>query len=67
MDSKDHIDEDVVWVPVSGETVARLRTLSDICHADPVTVAASLLHDVLKEDADAHFLLTAATAGTKPN
>ena len=46
-------------IPVSEETLARLQNLSDICHADPIKVAASLLHDVLKEDEDAHFLLAA--------
>ena len=45
-------EEEVVWIsiPVSCETAARLRNLSDVCHADPVAVAASLLHDVLEDD-----------------
>ncbi|MHB8272011.1 hypothetical protein [Bradyrhizobium sp.] len=54
-------DHSVVWVrvPLDEETAARLRNLSDICHADPVSVAASLLHDILKDDADAHHLIVA--------
>ena len=32
----------------------RLRHLSDICHADEKSVAASLLHDILKDDEEAH-------------
>lgn len=60
-------EDDVILVRVSGETAARLRVLSDHCHADPVSVAASLLHDLLKDDEDAHFLLTAPVRGSKPN
>lgn len=47
--------EEVVWisVPVDPVTAARLQALSDMCHASPVTIAGSLLHDVLAED-DAH-------------
>ncbi len=47
---------DWISVPLSEETAARLQDLSDHCHADPVGVAASLLHDILKDDADAHYL-----------
>ena len=32
----------------------RLLALADLCHADPTVVAASLLHDVLKDDENAH-------------
>jgi hypothetical protein len=48
----DHDDHEVVCIPIplSPETARRLQALSDICHADPVKVAASLLHDLLKED-----------------
>jgi hypothetical protein len=51
-------DEGQVWisVPLSRETAARLSNLSDICHADRVSVAASLLHDVLMDDIEAHPL-----------
>lgn len=51
---------ETVWIsiPLDGETAARLRYLSDICHAEPTCVAASLLHDVLKDDAETHQLLT---------
>lgn len=49
-------DEDVVWfnIPLDHETVARLMHLSEICHGDPRQVAASLIHDVLKDDEQAH-------------
>jgi hypothetical protein len=57
----DKAHSNVVWlrVPLDGETAERLRALSDICHNDEITVAASLLHDILKEDADCHELLIA--------
>jgi predicted transcriptional regulator len=44
--------ERTVWVsiPLDPETAARLQNLSDFCHAEPVKVAASLLHDILKDD-----------------
>lgn len=47
---------EIVWVsvPLDAETAERLRALSDICHADEKSVAASLLHDVLKDDEEAH-------------
>ncbi len=47
---------DVVWIslPLDAETAARLQDLSDMCHADRVVVAASILHDVLKDDHEAH-------------
>lgn len=57
----------IIRIPLDGETAARLRNLSNICHADPVSVAASLLHDVLKEDADAHFLLSAPSGSSAIN
>lgn len=49
--------EEVVYfrVPLRLDTVARLMTVSELSHADPVAVAASLLNDVLKEDEDAHL------------
>lgn len=34
-------------------TMERLRRLSDVCDADPRSVAASLLHDILQDDAEA--------------
>jgi hypothetical protein len=60
---------DVVWisVPLDVETAERLRELSDACHADEAGVAGSLLHDILKEDADAHLLLAAPAAGATYN
>jgi hypothetical protein len=43
-----------ISIPLDAETAARLAHLSDECHADPVSVAASLLHDVLADDEAAH-------------
>lgn len=53
----DQDDDDVVYfrIPLGTETVARLMEVADISHADPVRVAASLLHDVLKDDEAAHL------------
>jgi hypothetical protein len=49
-------NEDVVWlhVPLSQGTVARLQRLSQICQAESTAIAASLLHDILMDDAIAH-------------
>lgn len=48
--------KEIVWVqvPLDVETARRLRHVSDMCHADEKSVAASLLHDILKDDEDAH-------------
>ena len=56
-------EEEIVWfsIPLNGETIERLMMLSDICHADPVKVAASLLHDVLKDDEEANAEAASAT------
>lgn len=53
----DHHDSDVVWisVPLDAQTARRLANLSVACHSPAPAVAASLLHDVLKDDEDAHF------------
>lgn len=50
-------DQPTLWIkiPLDGDTVRRLANLSDICHADPVRVAASLLHDVLADDEEANI------------
>lgn len=63
------IKEEVVWVriPLPAETAQRLRALADVCHNDQAAVAASLLHDILKDDEDAHFLLSAPPAGAAVN
>lgn len=49
-------DEETVWfsIPLNGATIDRLMNLSNICHAPPVQVAASLLHDILKDDEATH-------------
>lgn len=54
-----------VWIsiPLDGETAERLQNLSDVCHAAPTNVAASLLHDILKDDEEAN-LPTALAAGS---
>ena len=59
----------VIWIsiPLDGETAARLQSLSDVCHAAPTNVAASLLHDILKDDEETHLLLTAPAAGATFN
>lgn len=49
------------------ETARRLDVLSDGCHSCPESVAASLLHDILKEDEEAHFLLEAPAASPMIN
>ncbi len=56
--------QETVWisVPLDAETAARLRNLSDVCHAAPTHVAASLLHDILKDD-EIYNLPAAVAAG----
>ena len=58
-------DQNTVWIriPLDGETVRRLQNLSNECHADPTKVAASLLHDLLKDD-EAANIPTALAAGS---
>lgn len=62
-------DERTIWlkIPVSRETEVRLRTLSAICGVDPQSVASSLLHDILKDDEDHHYLLEAPPASNTVN
>ena len=52
-------------IPLDAKTAERLANLSDVCHNDPVRVAASLLHDVLADDEQTHFL--EATAPGSPS
>jgi bacterioferritin (cytochrome b1) len=56
---KTHLLEDLetVWItiPLDGESAERLKNLADACHAAPDRVAASLLHDVLKDDEEANL------------
>lgn len=58
-------DQNTIWIriPLDGETVRRLQNLSNECHAEPMKVAASLLHDLLKDDEEAN-LPTALAAGS---
>jgi hypothetical protein len=44
-----------IKIPLDGETAERLRNFSDLCHAAPERIAASLLHDVLKDDEEANL------------
>lgn len=44
------------FVPVDDATVARLMTVADETHNDPATIIALILHDVLKDDEDAHLM-----------
>ncbi len=57
--------QDTVWIsiPLDSATAARLQNLSDACHAAPTNVAASLLHDVLKDD-EAENLPAAIAVGS---
>lgn len=65
----DRADDPVTWItiPLDRATADRLSSLSDVCHAEPTNVAASLLHDILKDDEDTHLLLTAPAAGQSYN
>lgn len=49
-------NEPVVWVqiPLTRQAAARLQALSEMCGDDPPEIAASLLHDLLEEDAICH-------------
>jgi len=58
--------KETVWIsiPLDATTAARLQNLSDVCHAAPTNVAASLLHDILADDEEAN--LPAAIAVGSP-
>ena len=56
-------DITVIEVAVDGETLRRLMKIADMSHAAPRAVAASLLHDILKDDEDAHLLELMSPAG----
>ena len=47
--------EAVLQIPLDDLTVARLMEVADVCHAPPELVAASILHDVLEDDAEQHY------------
>jgi hypothetical protein len=49
--------EETTWIsiPLDPQTAARLRNLSDACHAAPSNIASSLLHDILKDDEEANL------------
>jgi hypothetical protein len=44
----------VIMVPLDAESIERLIRLAEICGSDPLTIAGSLLHDVLEDDLLAH-------------
>lgn len=52
-------DDDVEVLPIQldGETVQLLARFARACGKHPIAVAADLLRDVLRDDADAHQLL----------
>jgi hypothetical protein len=52
-------------IPLDAKTAERLSNLSDVCHNDPVRVAASLLRDILADDEAAHH--PEATAPGSPS
>lgn len=52
-----------ISIPVDEATLRRLLDLADLCHADIKSVAASLLHDVLADDAETHVLEMVPVAG----
>lgn len=54
---------DVIQVPVNAETLRRLMKIADMSHAAPKAVAAALLHDLLKDDEEAHLLELMPPAG----
>jgi len=56
-------DTTLITIPVDGETLRRLVKIADMSHAAPKAVAASLLHDILKDDEDAHLLELMPAAG----
>lgn len=62
-------DQPTLWIkiPLDGETARRLAHLSDICHAEPNKVAASLLHDVLKDDEEANIPVAIAVGSVAIN
>lgn len=43
-----------IRVPLDAESMALLDRLSNLCGEPAVTVASSLLHDILRDDALAH-------------
>lgn len=52
-----------ITIDVDPETLRRLMKIADMSHAPPRAVAASLLHDILKDDEDAHLLEMMPPAG----
>jgi hypothetical protein len=56
-----------IKIPLDAETADRLESLSDVCHTDPARVAASLLHDILADDAETHQLLEASAPSRSIN
>jgi hypothetical protein len=44
----------LIMVPLDAVSIERLIRLAEICGTDPLTIAGSLLHDLLEEDLLAH-------------
>lgn len=45
-------------VPIDDATVARLMTVADEAHADPATIIAAIVRDVLEDDELTHAAAT---------
>ncbi len=56
-----------ITIELDGDTAARLERLSAACRDGEESVAASLLHDILKEDEDCHLLLSAPAPSSALN
>jgi hypothetical protein len=58
-------NHDTVWinVPLDAETHRMLARLADVCHSPSIeSVAASLLHDIIRDDQEAHGDASPASA-----
>lgn len=56
MGIRQDIDEEISTfrVKLDDLTIARLMELADLCHAQPTSVIAAIVRDVLEDDARAH-------------
>lgn len=54
----DDEDQTVFLLALDDKTVARLMEICDLAKSPPAMVIASILHDVLEDDAQAHDLET---------
>lgn len=56
--------DEIIPIPLDPATFTRLCALARACGAHPIDIAASLLHDVLKDNDEAH---KSVTIGLRPN